>query len=226
MEPCEVSSPQQAEGLALPPAEGDVAAIPPFPTGKAAILGITVLNESMCSNMLLPFIALLVAFIQGISVEEAGFASGFLIAVFQIGQVVSGKRWGALSDRYGRKPILQCGLFLSGIVMLLFGLSPNIYIAIALRFLHGLANGNVLVAKAMIPEVVGHKAHEAKGYAIPSLTWCLGTLIGSAIGGALYDPTRFSWFRNLFGGDTSSGVLMFLASHPAFLPSLTGLSIA
>ena len=208
-------------GGGLPPPEkssnaavvaADEGPIPPFPIGRALILGITVVNESLCANMLLPFIALFVAHLQGKSAEEAGFASGFLVAVFQLGQVIAGKRWGFLSDKYGRKPALQGGLIFSGVIMILFGLSPNIYVSVILRFIHGLANGNILVAKAMIPEVMGHKAHEAKGYTIPSITWCLGTLVGPAIGGALYDPTRYGWFP--LGPDSIFG------THPALLPSL------
>lgn len=186
--------------------------IPPFPLFKSLILATVLVNESLCANMLLPFIGLFVAHLQGKTAEEAGFASGFLVAVFQLGQVFSGKKWGRLSDKFGRKPAMQLGLVFSGFIMFLFGFCPNIYVGILLRLIHGLVNGNILVAKAMLPEVMGHKAHEPKGYAIPSMTWGLGTLIGPAIGGAFYDPTRYSWFP--FGPESIFG------NYPALLPSL------
>jgi MFS family permease len=175
------------------------------------MLAIILMNESICDTMLMPFVGLYVAKLQGVSPDEAGFASGFLVGVFMFGQVFSGKTWGWFSDVYGRKPAMQMGLLGTGVVMLFFGISPNLPIACLLRFLQGVGNGNLLVAKAMIPEVVP-KAHEAKGYSLVSLTWGIGSLIGPVVGGVLYDPTRYESL-----GLSPTGMF---GQYPALLPSL------
>lgn len=184
----------------------------PFPVKILSVLAVILMNEALCATMLLPFIGLYVARLQGVSPDEAGFASGFLVGVFMLGQVCSGKTWGWFSDVYGRKPALRMGLFFTAIVMLLFGVSPNLPMACALRFLQGVGNGNLLVAKAMIPEVVP-KIHEARGYTIVSLTWGIGSLVGPVVGGLLYDPSRYGFLHLSETG--------FFATFPAFLPSMS-----
>ncbi len=49
--------------------------------------------------------------------------------------------WGALSDSLGYKPVLIVSSVLVGIVSILFGLSVNFAMAIAMRFTLGLVNG-------------------------------------------------------------------------------------
>lgn len=190
------------------------AAVTRLPKKLMTVLSLVLLTESICSTMLLPFVALFVAFLQDIDPNKAGNMSGVLISLFMLGQVISGKLWGYLSDAYGRKIPLLSGLVASSVVMFLFGISPNIYVCCVLRFLHGFFNGNVLVAKTVIADVTD-KTNEAKGFAMVSIMWSLGTLFGPAIGGFLYAPAanpKWSWAHIDKGS--------FLGRHPAFLPSV------
>ncbi|XQJ31215.1 Major Facilitator Superfamily/Sugar (and other) transporter, putative [Leishmania guyanensis] len=106
-------------------------------------MAFVLLNESICSTMLLPFVGLLVAHLKDVSVNEAGYFSGILIGVFMLGQVVSSRMWGWVSDKYGRRFPLISGLFTSGFMMLGFGLSTSVWMCGIFRFMHGLFNGNV-----------------------------------------------------------------------------------
>lgn len=170
--------------------------------------------EPICSTMLFPYVGLLVSFLQDVPAEDAGYSSGILVGLFMMGQVVSGKLWGWVSDNYGRKFPLISGLLASGIAMLLFGLSSNIYLCYVLRFLHGFFNGNTLVAKTMIADITD-RTNEAKGFALVSITWGLGNLIGPSIGGYLYDPVNKSWLSWLHLDPQG-----FWAKYPGFLPSV------
>ncbi|CAM43489.1 conserved hypothetical protein [Leishmania braziliensis MHOM/BR/75/M2904] len=148
-------------------------------------MAFVLLNESICSTMLLPFVGLLVAHLKGVSVNEAGYFSGILIGVFMLGQVVSSRMWGWVSDKYGRRFPLISGLFTSGFMMLGFGLSTSVWMCGIFRFMHGLFNGNVLVAKTMMADITD-KTNAAKGFAFVSLCYGIGVLIGPTLGGTLH----------------------------------------
>lgn len=165
--------------------------------------------------MLLPFVGLMVAHIQGTSPDEAGFVSGVLVGVFQGAQVFSGKMWGSVSDKFGRKPVMLIGLALSGVVMIMFGLSNTVMMAAIARFLHGLVNGNVIVAKTVVGEVTD-KTNEAKGFATISFCWGVGSLVGPAFGGLLYDPCRASHLPFAISCDGIYG------KYPALFPCVIG----
>lgn len=54
--------------------------------------------------------------------------------------------WGALSDRYGRKPVVLIGLGGVAISSLIFGLAKSYWVALLARFIGGALNGNVAVS--------------------------------------------------------------------------------
>ena len=75
------------------------AKITPLPLSQMIPMTIVIMNESICSTMLMPFIGPLVAFLRGVPVNEAGYFSGAMIGMFMLGQVVSAKTWGRISDK-------------------------------------------------------------------------------------------------------------------------------
>ncbi|KPA86277.1 hypothetical protein ABB37_00504 [Leptomonas pyrrhocoris] len=209
----ESDEPRQVEdSTAEPPARHPHAT--PLPMNQMLPMTFVLLNESICGTMLLPFVGLLVSHLSNIAVEKAGYESGILIGVFMLGQMVSAKTWGRISDKYGRRFPIISGLFTSGLMMLGFGLSTNVWMCAVFRFFHGLFNGNVLVAKTMMADITD-TTHQAKGFAFVSLCYGIGVLIGPTLGGLLYDPANSSalcWAH--FDKDG------FFSRHPAFLPSL------
>lgn len=186
----------------------------PIPYRQLVPMTFVLLSDVMCFNMLSPFIGLLVARLQNKSPDEAGYLTGTLLAMFMLGQLLSGRAWGKLSDMYGRRLPLICGLSLSGIVMLFFGLSSSVWMLAVCRFFHGLVNGNVVVAKTMMADITD-VTNEAIGFSFVSLCNGVGLLIGPAIGGILYDPINsdaLSWLDFDPNG--------IFSQKPALLPSL------
>jgi MFS family permease len=70
------------------------------------------------------------------SADSATTASAFFIA-----QVFTAPLYGAVSDRFGRKPVLLFGLLGSAVCTILYGVSSNLTMAIVSRALCGLFNG-------------------------------------------------------------------------------------
>ena len=85
--------------------------------------------------------------------NRAGQKAGYLGSAFFFGNFIGSFGWGWASDVFGRKPIMLLGLFFTLIMELLFGFSQNFAWAVTARFLWGLLNGNLGVAKTYISEV-------------------------------------------------------------------------
>lgn len=113
---------------------------------------------------------------------------GLITSSFTFAEFCAGVFWGKMSDRIGRKPVLIMGLIGTAISMIVFGFSPNLATAIIARCLGGLLNGNMGVLQTTVAEIVTVKEHQPRAYSIMPFVWCLGSIIGPALGGALAQP--------------------------------------
>jgi len=97
----------------------------------------------------------------------------------------SGILWGALSDKYGRRPILIMCLAgtLAGNVLLAF--STSIPLFLAARIVDGIFARNTQIILTIIGDMVA-PGKRSKEMSKPGAGWIAGGLIGPVIGGALY----------------------------------------
>lgn len=116
--------------------------------------------------------------------------AGMVTSAFTFAEFSTGLLWGRLSDRVGRKPVLLTGLIGTAISVLIFGFARNIYIALAARAVGGLLNGNMGVLQSTVAELITDKAHQPRAYTIMPVVWCLGSIVGPMIGGALAKPVE------------------------------------
>jgi MFS family permease len=137
---------------------------------------------------------------------------GMLITSFAFAEFSTGVIWGRISDKIGRKPVLIMGLIGTALSMVSFGFATSLPAAIVARALGGLLNGNVGVLQTTVAELVTSKEHQPRAYSIMPFVWCLGSIIGPAMGGALATPCEaYPW---LFPRDT------IFARYPFLLPNL------
>lgn len=122
--------------------------------------------------------------------KQIALYAGLVTSAFAFAECLAGPFWGRLSDQYGRKPILLTGIAGTGLSMLVFGFARDLPTALIARALGGILNGNIGVLQTTVAEVITVEAHQARAYAIMPFVWCLGSIIGSAMGGALADPVR------------------------------------
>lgn len=116
--------------------------------------------------------------------------AGLVTSVFTLAEFSTGMLWGRISDRIGRKPVLMTGLVGTGLSMVIFGLAPNLQTALIARALGGLLNGNMGVLQTVVAEIVTVKEHQPRAYSIMPSIWCLGSIIGPAMAGALAEPVK------------------------------------
>ena len=100
--------------------------------------------------------------------------SGYLSASFAFCQFFCCVQWGKASDKYGRKKILLMGLLGTAVSMIIFGFSPNFWVAVFARSLMGCLNGNIAVLRTAIGEIATHKTINQ----LHSVHYhCFGTLV-------------------------------------------------
>jgi MFS family permease len=144
--------------------------------------------------------------------DQISIYAGMLITSFAFAEFSTGMIWGRISDRVGRKPILIFGLVGTALSMIIFGFATNLQTAMVARALGGLLNGNVGVLQTTVAELVTVKEHQPRAYSIMPFVWCLGSIIGPVMGGALAQPCiAYPW---LFDQDSIFG------AYPFLLPNL------
>jgi MFS family permease len=138
--------------------------------------------------------------------------AGLITSSFTFAEFSAGMFWGRMSDKIGRKPVLIMGLIGTAISMIVFGFAPNLPTAMIARALGGLLNGNIGVLQTTVAEIVTVKEHQPRAYSIMPFVWCLGSIIGPAMGGALAQPCQN--YPGLFQRHT------IFDSFPFLLPNL------
>ncbi|HTC01107.1 MAG TPA: MFS transporter [Ferruginibacter sp.] len=145
------------------------------------IVGITVLN-AIGMTIVFP----LFPFLLGKYVPDAQVAAvmSALVSVFAVCTFLAAPVFGALSDRYGRKPILLISLLGSVIGYLLLGIGGALWILFLGRIIDGLTAGNQSALFAYITDSTEpHERGKWFGYLGGAIG--LGFMIGPAIGGVL-----------------------------------------
>lgn len=138
--------------------------------------------------------------------------AGLITSSFTFAEFSAGMFWGRMSDKIGRKPVLVMGLIGTAISMVVFGFAPNLATAMIARALGGLLNGNIGVLQTTVAEIVTVKEHQPRAYSIMPFVWCLGSIVGPAMGGALSQPCDN--YPSLFSRDT------IFDKFPFLLPNL------
>ncbi|KAI1122435.1 major facilitator superfamily domain-containing protein [Nemania abortiva] len=190
---------------------------PPFPLKQLTILAICRFSEPIAFNSILAYTYVMVKDLNGGEDKDTAFYAGLLVSAYAVAEALTAMGWGALSDRYGRKPIVLFGLGGVAISSLIFGLAETYWVALLARFVGGALNGNVAVMQTMVAEMVKVPEHEPAAYASQPFVWTLGGIIGSAMGGFLAQPATF--YPSLFPADGLFG------RYPYLLPNLVSVAV-
>lgn len=151
-------------------------------------------------------------FLLDSSQAELGFILlGFLVASYSVAMFFASPVLGALSDKYGRKPVLIISLLGTSISYLIFAyaiITKNIPLLFISRFVDGLTGGNISVAQAAIADLTSSE-NRAKTYGMMGAAFGLGFVFGPFLGGILSTPTILPFF-NASTPFIFSGILAFV----------------
>ena len=109
---------------------------------------------------------------------------GVLLAAYSLMQMAATPYLGAMSDKYGRRPILiisQVGTVLS---FILLGFANSLVLLFVARLLDGLSGGNISTAQAYISDVTEER-DRAKAFGLIGAAFGIGFILGPALGGFL-----------------------------------------
>ncbi len=144
---------------------------------------ITVLLDVMGFGLLLPVLPALVGEFTG-SRDAQTYWYGTMIVAFGLTQFVCAPTLGALSDRYGRRPVLLLSIFGLGSMFLLSALVRSIEALVALRILGGMLAANFAVANAYVADITTPEKR-AKSFGLIGAAFGIGYLVGPVVGGFL-----------------------------------------
>jgi DHA1 family tetracycline resistance protein-like MFS transporter len=140
---------------------------------------ITIFVDMLGYGIMLP---LLPFFVQA----QAGGATiaGALSSVYASAQLFAGPVLGALSDRFGRRPVLLICLLGTSAGYLILGLANSLPLIFLAVLIDGLTGGNLTTAYAYIADVTTSE-NRARGMGMVGAAFGLGLMAGPALGGLL-----------------------------------------
>src|SRR5688500_10253472 len=126
----------------------------------------------------LPFYA------EGTTFNATPRTIGLLFASYSIMQLIFSPILGALSDKYGRRPVLLISIIGTGLGFLILGFANTVLLLFVGRILDGISGGNISTAQAYIADITTTE-NRAKGMGLIGAAFGLGFIFGPAIGGIL-----------------------------------------
>jgi len=145
---------------------------------------VTVLLYMLALGLIMPVLAPLVVTFVGGDTARAAELYGLAFTLFAAMQFLASPVLGALSDRFGRRPVVllsNVGLGLDYIVM---ALAPNVVWLLVGRVLSGLTSASITAAGAYVADVTEER-ERAAGFAMLGAAFGLGFVLGPAVGGLL-----------------------------------------
>lgn len=180
------TSPQQPQ----PP----TSAAPSFlPTNIRFVL-ITVFLDILGIGLIIPVLPRLVASFTT-QPDMQAYWYGLIVAIYGVMQFFCAPIIGALSDRFGRRPVLLICVFGLGLNFLLMTLATSIFWLLFVRALGGVTAGNLSVASAYIADSSA-PSERSKALGKIGAMFGLGFICGPVLGGVLGKPAftiRFIW---------------------------------
>lgn len=139
-----------------------------------------------------PFLPLYVQSLDNHTGWSVEFLSGLVFSAQAVTMMIASPIWGVVSDRHGRKLMVERALFGGAIILGLMGFVRSAEGLIFLRLVQGAVTGTVSAANAL---VAGITPRERSGYAMGLLQvgqWG-GVAVGPLIGGAIADAFGYRW---------------------------------
>jgi DHA1 family tetracycline resistance protein-like MFS transporter len=115
---------------------------------------------------------------------NAGFINGVFVGVWALVQFAASPLLGALSDRFGRRPLILLSMTGLGLDYVVMALAPNLWWLLAGRIVSGVTASSFSVCYAYVADITPEAGRAAAFGRLGAVTG-LGFILGPAIGGLL-----------------------------------------
>src|SRR6187399_2252776 len=159
---------------------------PPTQPSRAAVafIFITVLLDMLALGMIIPVLPLLIEQFQGGDTASAARMIGLFGTMWASMQFLAAPVLGALSDRFGRRPVILLSNFGLGLDYIFMALAPSLSWLMVGRLISGVTSGSIVTAFAYVADITTPDKR-AKSFGLMGAAFGIGFIIGPAMGGVL-----------------------------------------
>lgn len=171
-----------------------MADVKPVRAAAVIFVFVTIVIDVLAMGIIIPVMPHLVLDFQGGDDASAAQIYGVFGLVFAAAQFFFSPVLGALSDRFGRRPVLLISMLGHGLDFILMALAPTLWWLFAGRVISGITASSLSTANAYIADVTPPEKR-AQSFGILGSAFGLGFVIGPAIGGIAgeFDPRLPFW---------------------------------
>lgn len=151
-----------------------------------AFIFVTVLLDMLAFGIVIPVLPHLIEQLAGGGIAKAAWWVGVFSTVFAVVQFAFSPVQGALSDRYGRRPVILISNLGLAIDFVVLALAPTLWLLFVSRALLGMTAASFTTANAYIADITP-KEKRAAAYGVLGGAFGLGFIVGPGLGGFLGD---------------------------------------
>ncbi|MDB5394133.1 MAG: transporter [Rhodospirillales bacterium] len=157
----------------------------PAPSRAAfAFIFVTVLLDMMALGVIIPVLPKLIKAFMGGDTASAAHVVGYFGFAWALMQFIFQPVLGALSDRFGRRPVIILSNVGLGLDYILMAVAPNLWFLFVGRLISGITAASFSTAGAYIADVTPPEKRAAR-FGLLGAAFGLGFVIGPAVGGLL-----------------------------------------
>lgn len=165
--------------------------------GRAPALGFVyaaVLMNVLSMGIIIPVFPTLLREISQTNDAEAAMIAGYFGAAWSLMQLIFAPWFGAISDRFGRRPVLLISMFGLAIDYVVMALAPNLFWLFVGRIIAGITAASGSAAGAYVADVSSPE-DRARNFGRFQAAANAGIVLGPAIGGIVgsWDPRAPFW---------------------------------
>lgn len=143
---------------------------------------ITLLIDVIGIGIIIPVVPALIEKLTGEGISVAATYGGWLTFAYAVFQFLFSPILGALSDRFGRRPVLLFSLFGLGLDYIFQAFAPTIFWLFIGRIIAGITGASFTTATAYIADI-STPEKRAQNFGMVGAAFGLGFIIGPLIGG-------------------------------------------
>lgn len=144
----------------------------------------TILLDMLAMAIVLPVLPRLISNLVGNDAAVSAHVFGAFGAAWAAMQLIASPVLGALSDRYGRRPVILLSSFGQAVDFTVMALAPSVGWLLVGRVLSGAFSANIAAANAYIADVTPTE-RRAAAFGVSGVAAAIGFVLGPALGGVL-----------------------------------------
>jgi DHA1 family tetracycline resistance protein-like MFS transporter len=169
-------------------------ATPPASRAAVTFIFIVLMLDVLAMGVVIPVLPKLVEELSNASPADAVRIGGWIALTWAVAQFIATPIQGALSDRFGRRPVLLLSMTGLGLDYVLTALAPSIAWLFIARALSGATAASFSTANAYIADTTPPEKRP-QAFGLMGAAFGIGFVVGPALGGLAgsYDPRLPFW---------------------------------